>query len=240
MRSRRRVSSTAACCLASLATLGSATAQEESQVRVPPRLRLHVEGALGLVLADSTRWPDGVRTSPSCRPGSEELCELTPAFALGIDWSALPHFDLGSRVRWIQPFPIRATLGRHLDVVEVLALPQWNLPWKPTRWPPAGARLYVALPVGVAWAFQYRDWTRAVEEDWRSRPGLSTGGAAGFEMYFSPRFAILIELGYQARFLSADVVSTPVDEPASHVSERVATTQHQVFLSLGMVFGLRR
>jgi hypothetical protein len=59
-------------------------------------------------------------------------------------------------------------------------------------------------------------------------------------MYFSLRFGMRVELAYQARFLSADVVSTPVDEPQSQVAERVTTTQQQLLFSLGIVFGLRR
>jgi hypothetical protein len=130
-------------------------------------------------------------------------------------------------------------LGRHLDVVEMLIIPQLNLPWKWRRWPPKGARPYIAIPLGLAWSFQYRNWTRAVDEDWNSRTGVSVGVAVGYEMYFSPRFGMRVELGYQARFLSADVVSTPVDEPQSQVTERVTTTQQQLLFSLGIVFGLR-
>jgi hypothetical protein len=36
------------------------------------------------------------------------------------------------------------------------------------------------------------------------------------------------------------VVSTPVNEPQSQVTERVKTTQQQLLFSLGVVFGLRR
>ena len=226
-------------CSVSLAMPASATAQQD-ELPALPSLRLHVEGALGMFLSDSSQWPDGVRASPSCPPLSAEVCDFTPALALGMDWSPLQRFDFGLRGRWIHPFPVRDLLGRHLDVVELLIVPQYNLPWKWRRWPPRGARPYVAVPVGVAWSFQYRDWTRAVNEDWNGRPGLSAGVAAGFEMYFSPRFAIFMELGYQARLLFSDVVSTPVNEPQSQVTERVKTTQQQLLFSLGVVFGLRR
>ena len=240
MRSLRCPWLTAAFWLVSQAMPASAAAQEDAQPTTQPGLRLHVEGALGLLLSDSSRWPDGLRASPSCPPLSDEVCDFAPALALGMDWSLSHHFDLGLRGRWIHPFPVRTMLGRHLDVVEVLIVPQLNVPWKWRRWPPKGARPYVAAPVGVAWSFQYRNWTRAVSEDWNSRPGLSAGVAVGFEMYFSRRFAILVELGYQARFLSADVVSTPVDEPEAQVSERVTTTQHQILFSVGVLFGLHR
>jgi len=58
-------------------------------------------------------------------------------------------------------------------------------------------------------------------------------------MYWSHRWGTFLELGYQARFLSADVVSTPVSEPQAQVSERVTTTQHQILFTVGVVFGLR-
>ena len=77
-------------------------------------------------------------------------------------------------------------------------------------------------------------------EDWNSRPGLSAGAAIGLEMYWSRRWGTLVELGYQARFLSADVISTPVDEPQAQVSERVTTTQHQILFSVGLLVGLRK
>jgi len=131
-------------------------------------------------------------------------------------------------------------LGRHLDVVEVLVVPQVSVPWKWRRWPRGGARPYFAVPVGVAWSYQSRNWTRAVTEDWNSRPGLSAGAAIGLEIYWSRRWGTLVELGYQARFLSADVVSTPVDEPQAQVSERVTTTQHQILFSVGLLVGLRK
>ena len=227
-------------CLTCLACTASVRAEEDPQPQYPPSLRLHFDGGLGLLLSDSSRWPDGLQASPSCPPSSAEVCNFAPAFSLGTDWSLRRYFDLGLGVRWIHPFPVRQTLGRHLDVVEVLIIPQLNLPWKWRRWPPKGARPYIAIPLGLAWSFQYRNWTRAVDEDWNSRPGLGAGVAVGYEMYFSLRFGMRVELAYQARFLSADVVSTPVDEPQSQVAERVTTTQQQLLFSLGIVFGLRR
>jgi hypothetical protein len=79
-----------------------------------------------------------------------------------------------------------------------------------------------------------------VNEDWNSRTGLSLGAAIGFELFWTPRWGALVELGYQARFMSADVTSTPVDEPAARVTERVTMRQQQLMLSLGIVFGLRQ
>lgn len=121
---------------------------------------------------------------------------------------------------------------------DVLLVPHVNLPWHWQRFPRGGARPYLAAPFGVAWSYQSRNWTRAVNEDWNSRPGLSVGAALGLELFWNRRWGGLVELGYQARFLSADVISTPVDEPQARVSERVTTTQHQILFSSGIVFGL--
>lgn len=217
-----------------------ATADEDPGPAKPPSLRVHLAGGLGMYLSDTSQWPDGVRASPSCPPLSSEVCNLAPMLALGIDWSALDRFDVGLRGRWIHPFQVRDLLGRHLDVIEVLVVPRFNLPWDWPPWPRRRARLYLAAPLGVAWSIQYRSWTRAVNEEWNSRPGLSAGAAAGVEMYLGRRWGLLVELGYQMRFLSADVVSTPVDEPQSRVSERVVTAQQQLLLTLGVIFGLRR
>jgi hypothetical protein len=129
--------------------------------------------------------------------------------------------------------------GRRLYVLEVLSVPHVNLPWYWRRFPRGGARPYVALPVGLAWTYQTRAWSRAVHEDWNSRPGLSVGAALGLELFWSRRWGGLVELGYQARFMSADVISTPVDEPSARVSERVTTTQQQILFTVGVVFGVR-
>ena len=118
-------------------------------------------------------------------------------------------------------------------------MPQLHVPWN-RRVPRGGALSYVALPIGLAWSFQSRTWTRAVNEDWNSRPGLSVGAAIGVEMFWGRRWGTLVELGYQARFLSAEVISTPVDEPQAQASERVTTTQQQILLTVGLLFGLRR
>jgi hypothetical protein len=66
------------------------------------------------------------------------------------------------------------------------------------------------------------------------------GAAVGFELFWTPRWGVLLEVGYQARFMSADVTSTPVDEPQAQVTERVTMRQHQILLSVGIVFGLHR
>lgn len=78
-----------------------------------------------------------------------------------------------------------------------------------------------------------------MKEDWNSRPGLSVGAALGLELFWGLRWGI-VELDYRARFLSAEVLSTPLDEPASKATERVTVTQHQLVLSLGLLFGLHR
>jgi hypothetical protein len=243
MRALRCLRSTAAFCLLGLAVPAGAMAQQEVhqevQSPVPPSLRLRLEVALGQLSSDSTQWHDGSQASPSCAPYLY-ACDLSPALGLGIDWSPLRYIGLGLRGRWVHQLASTSIFGRHLDVLEVLSVPQVNLPWKWRRFPRRGARPYVALPLGVAWSFQSRSWTRAVNEDWNSHPGLSAGVAVGLEMYWTARWGSLVELGYQARFLSADVVSTPVDEPQAQASEHVTTRQHQIIFSVGLLFGLLR
>lgn len=223
---------------------GAAPAQVHEEPSLPPRLpappslRLHVEGALTDLRSNTTRWPDGTTSSPACTGLVD--CDLGLAAALGLDWSSRRRVGVGLRGRMHRHFAGDANdLGRRLYVLEVLSVPHVNLPWFGRRFPRGGARPYLALPVGVAWSFQTRAWSRAVREDWHSRPGLSVGAALGLELFWSRRWGGLMELGYQARFMSADVVSTPVDEPSARVSERVTTTQHQILFSVGIVFGVR-
>jgi len=232
--------------LVALAVPAGSMAQEEGrqeardpQPAMPPRLGLHVENALGLFLANSTRWPDGSRASPSCAP-LDDACNFSVALGLGMDWLPLRHFGLGLRGRWVHPRSSATILGRHLEVVEVLAVPQLHLPWKWRRFPPAGARSYLAVPIGVAWSFLSRRWTRAVKEDWNGRPGLSTGVALGLEMYWSRRWGTLVELAYQVRFLRATLISTPVDEPQAQVGQQITTTHHQILFSVGLLLGFYR
>jgi hypothetical protein len=207
----------------------------------PPDLRLHLEAGLGADLYRSMQMPDGSRASPSCSSGEliPLLCKLIPALDLGIDWSPVEAFGAGLHARWLPALRGGAsTLGRRLDILEVLLVPQVRLPW-PWRFPRGGARPYLAAPLGVAWSFQSKKWERAVNESWNSRPGLSAGAALGLELFWGPRWGTLFELDYRARFLSSDVVSTPLDEPALAASERVTVTQHQLVFSVGVVLGLR-
>jgi len=241
MRASRRLSITMIC-LGTLAASSGAIAQEVAEASpLPPRLRLHVEGGLGVYLSNSMQMPDGSRASPSCSPQLiTAFCRIAPALGLGMDWSLLPLFGLGLRGRWVHGIPGNGSIfGRRLDVVEVLLVPQVTLPWK-KRIPRSGARPYVAVPVGLAWSFESRTWERAVQEDWNARPGLSAGAALGLELFGGTSWGALIELDYQARFLSADVVSIPLAEPASQTTERVAVVQHQLVFSVGLLFGLHR
>ena len=185
--------------------------------------------------------PDGSRASPSCAPQlPPSFCKIAPALGLGMDWSPVALFGLGLRGRWVPGIPGNGSIfGRRLDVVEVLLVPQVSLPWK-TRIPRGGARPYVAAPVGLAWSFESRTWERAVQEVWNARPVFSAGAALGLELYWGARWGTLLELDYRARFLSADVVSTPLAEPASQATERVTVIQHQLVFSVGLLFGLPR
>lgn len=171
------------------------------------------------------------------------MCGIVVSLGMGVDWAPFRQVSFGLRGRWFIPGAAYSDntnmLGRHLDVVEILLVPQLGLPWD-LRFPRGGARPYLALPVGVAWSYASRNWTRAVNEDWGARPGLSVGAALGIELFWGPRLGTLLELGYQAHFLSSDVTQTPVDEPPARVTERVTTTQHQIFFSVGIVFGVRR
>jgi hypothetical protein len=204
----------------------------------PPSLRVHVEGALTDLQANTTRWPDGTTSSPTCT--GLVSCNLGLAAGLGLDWSSRGHVGFGVRARMHRHFAGDANdFGRRLYVLDLLSVPHVDLPWFSRRFPRGGARPYVALPVGLAWSFQTRAWSRAVHEDWNSRPGLSVGAALGLELFWSRRWGGLMELGYQARFMSADVISTPIDEPSARVSERVTTTQHQLLFSVGIVLGVR-
>ena len=244
MRASPRLSVTMAFCLGALAASAEARAQEavEAPLPLPPRLRLHVEVGLGAYLSYSMQMPDGSRASPSCSSLQliPALCRITPALGLGMDWSPVPLFGLGLRGRWVPAIAGNGSIfGRRLDVVEVMLVPQMSLPWR-KRIPRGGARTYVAAPVGLAWSFESRGWERAVREDWESRPGLSAGIALGFELFWGARWGTFLELDYRARFLSADVVSTPLAEPASQATERVTVIQHQLVFSVGLLFGMQR
>jgi len=203
----------------------------------PPRLRVHMDG----VLADdghtetSAEWPGGSTEFATCQRWPS--CDASLALGLGADWSPNRFLSLGLRARWHRGNDQLTVLGRRWDVVEALFVPQLNVPWR-WRWPRGGLRPYLALPFGPAWSFQSRNWSRAVEEEWNSRTGLSVGVALGMEFYWNHRWGWLVEVGYQARFLSADVVSTPVVDPQSQASERMTLRQRQILFSAGLLFGL--
>jgi hypothetical protein len=206
-------------------------------VPAPARLRLLGEGSLTNLRSDSMRWPDGTTAAPSCP--NLIGCDPGLAVGLGLEWSSESRFGVGLRSRLHRRFEGDAMyLGRRLYVLEVLSVSRVNLPWPWQRKRHADVHPYVALPLGLAWTFQTRTWSRAVNEDWNSRTGLSVGAAVGFELFWTPRWGVLLEVGYQARFMSADVTSTPVDEPQAQVTERVTMRQHQILLSVGIVFGL--
>ena len=259
MNAARWVSITMALCVGALAGSAKARAQEwasdqptdqakneampgwprRGPLPLPPGLRLHVEVAPGANLATSRRGSDGSQSSPSCAvEAPPSLCSIPLALGLGLEWSSVQHIGLGLRGRWVYAPANTSLFGRRLNVLEVLASPNVGWPWH-TRIPSGGARTYFAVPVGLAWSFQSRNWERAVREDWNSRPGLSVGVACGLELFWGRNFGGLVELGYQARFLSADVVSTPLADPASKASERVTVTQHHLVLSLGILYGRR-
>ncbi len=232
-----------ALCLGTLAGSAETRAEEEAGVSapLPPGLRLHVAAGLGAYLSQSMREPDGSQASATCsQEAIRWLCTVSPALGFGIDWSPVDPFGLGLRGRWVHAVHGNATIfGRQLDVFEALLVPQVRLPWRKGI-PRGGARPYVAAPVGLAWSFQSRKWERAVREDWNARPGLSAGAALGLELFWGRRWGTLVELDYRARFLSADVVSTPLDEPASKATLRVTATQHQIVFSVGLLFGWAR
>jgi len=208
----------------------------------PPQRRLH----LAIGLADPgpngtmAKWPGGSTEDSQC-PGIQ-LCSLNPILDLGADWSPTRHFGFGVRARWLKGTDFTdwpRVMGRTWDVLEVLLTPQLNLPW-PWRWPRGGLRPYLALPIGPAWSFQSRAWSRAVAEEWHSRTGVSVGGALGFEFYLSRRWGFVVETSYQERYLSADVVETPVDEPQAQASERVTLMQRHLAFSVGLLVALDR
>jgi hypothetical protein len=204
----------------------------------PPRLRVQIKAGLAETYGPSwIQWSDGNREYESC---PSFPCGLRFALGAGVDWSPVRYFGIGLHARWLVG---RATweeaLGRHLDIVEVLVAPQLNLPWK-WHWPPGGMRPYLALPFGPAWSFQSRTWSRAVHEDWNSRIGLSAGVALGMEFYWKHRLGWFFELNYQQHYLSADVIQTPVDEPAARATERVTAREAALILSIGHLFSLDR
>lgn len=199
----------------------------------PPRLRLHA----GAGIADGgrgtmARWPGGATEYASCSPS----CTYAPILDLGVVWSPWPHLGFGLRGRWV-PGSARSVLGRRWDVLEVTFTPELDLPW-PWRGPRGRMRPYLALPIGPAWSFTSRDGGRAVQEDWKARTGSSVGAALGFEFYLNRRIGFVGELSYQERFLSADVVETPVDEPQARASERVTLNQRYLTFTAGLLLGL--
>ena len=238
-------------CLAVLATTGLARAQLPDTIPAPsltnegallpppapPRLRLHV--AAGLVDAGPNgtmaKWPGGSTVGSWCSDGP---CLFSQVLDLGADWSSTRYFGLGLRGRWVNESDYNL-LGRRWDVLEVLLTPELNLPW-PWRWPRGGLRPYLALPIGPAWSFQSRAWSRAVAEEWHSRTGVSVGAALGFEFYVRRRWGFVVETNYQERYLAADVVETPVGEPQAQASERVTLMQRQLAFSVGLLLALDR
>jgi|GEM_PF-5430482 len=242
-------------CLAVLATARLAHAQlfeampasslvNESDPLLPPRLS-HVRFHLAVGLAETgpngtmADWPGGSTVNSSC--STCLFTQVSPVVDLGVDWSPTRCFGLGLRGRWVHGDDSYSIMGRHWDVLEVLLTPQLNLPWPwPWRWPRGGLRPYLALPIGPAWSFQSRAWSRAVAEEWHSRTGVSVGAALGFEFYVARRWGFLVETNYQERYLSADVVQTPVDEPQAQASERVTLMQRHLTFSIGLLVALDR
>jgi hypothetical protein len=240
-------------CLAVLATAGLALAQSPEAVPVslvvkegvplppprPPQLRLHLAAGLAEGGPNGTmaNWPGGSTVDSWC--STCPFTQVSPVLDLGADWSPTRYYGLGLRGRWVRGGDSYNLLGRHWDVLEVLLTPQLNLPW-PWRWPRGGLRPYLALPIGPAWSFQSRAWSRAVAEEWHSRTGVSVGGALGFEFYVSRRWGFVVETSYQERTLSADVVETPVGEPQAQASERVTLMQRHLAFSVGLLVALDR
>jgi hypothetical protein len=66
------------------------------------------------------------------------------------------------------------------------------------------------------------------------------GAALGFEFYVSRRWGFVVETNYQERYLSADVVETPVGEPQARASERVTLMQRHLAFSVGLLIPLDR
>ena len=238
-------------CLAVLATSGRAQAQLPDAVPVslgvnegaivspprPPCLRLHLAAGLADAGSNGTmaKWPGGSTQDSWC---SAWPCLFNQLLDLGADWSPTRYYGLGLRGRWVRGGDYNL-VGRDWDVLEVLLTPEFNLPW-PWLWPHGGLRPYLALPIGPAWSFQSRAWSRAVAEEWHSRTGVSVGGALGFEFYVSRRWGFVVETSYQERYLSADVVETPVDEPQAQASERVTLMQRHLAFSVGLLVVLDR
>jgi hypothetical protein len=205
----------------------------------PPRLRLHIDGAIAHFYGEAwMRWSGGETEYASCATG--QACGFTLALAAGADVSLSRHVSLGLRARWlVGGSQWNEVQGRSLSVVEILFVPQVSLPWK-WRWPRGGLRPYLALPVGPAWSFLSRTWSRAVHEEWDSRIGLSVGLALGMEFYLSRRWGWLVETSYQAHFLSGNVTQTPVDEPSAEVTTPVTAKQGMLLLTLGLLLPLDR
>jgi hypothetical protein len=238
--------------LAVLATAGLAHAQSTDVVPIPslvnegaflpppppPRLRLH----LAVGLADGgpngtmAKWSAGSTVDSSC--SACVLVQTSQLLDLGVDWSPTRNYGLGLRGRWVSGGDYNL-MGRDWDVLEFLLTPQLSLPW-PWRWPRGGLRPYLALPIGPAWSFQSRAWSRAVTEGWHSRTGVSVGAALGFEFFVSRRWGFVVETNYQERYLSADVVETPVGEPQAQASERVTLIQRHLAFSVGLLVALDR
>ena len=236
-------------CFAVLATASRAHAQLPDAIPVsslvnegaplppprPPRLRLHLAAGLANAGPNGTMatWPDGSTVDSWC-----SNCMFSQIADVGADWSSTSYYGLGLRGRWVRDGDYNL-LGRYSDVLEILLTPQLSLPW-PWRWPRGGLRPYLALPIGPAWSFQSRAWSRAVVEEWHSRTGVSVGAALGFEFYVSRRWGFVVETNYQERYLSADVVETPVGEPQARASERVTLMQRHLAFSVGLLIPLDR
>lgn len=200
----------------------------------PPRLRLH--GTLGLAHGGQgtiATWPGGREEVAACASS----CLVLPVLDLGVDGSLSRIFGVGLRARWTPRHWHDGVVGRRWDVVEMLLTPQINLPWPGPKLRDR-MRPYLAFPVGPAWAFATRSWSRAVHEEWNSRTGLSVGATVGVEFYLKRRFGFVGEITCQERFMSADVVETPVAEPAARASERVTLRQRYLTISVGMLLGL--
>ena len=238
-------------CFAVLGTAGLARAQSPEAMPVssllnegiplplprPPRVRLHLAAGLADAGPNGTmaKWPGGSTVDSWCSTG----CLFSQVLDLGANWWPTHYFGLGLRGRWVRGGNSDNLLGRHWDVLEALLTPELNLPW-PWHWPRGGLRPYLALPSGPAWSFQSRAWSRAVAEEWHSRTGVSVGGALGFEFYISRRWGFVVETSYQERYLSADVVETPVGEPQAQTSERITLMQRHLTFTVGLLVALDR
>lgn len=214
---------------------GTATGGDGVQVWAePPRLRLH--GTVGLAHGGRgtiATWPRGREEVAACSSD----CLVFPVLDLGVDGSLSRLLGMGLRTRWTPRQWQDGVMGRRWDVVEVLLTPQINLPWPGTRLRDR-LRPYLAFPIGPAWAFATRGWSRAVDEEWNSRTGLSVGATVGVEFYLKRRLGFVGEITCQERFMSADVVETPVAEPSARATERVTLRQRYLTISVGILLGL--